>query len=87
MFIKRIKDLREDNDLTQNDVAIFLNCNREVYRRYETGERTIPLEFIISLSRLYNVSIDYLVGLTEYKQRLTKEYIDKLIRDYEKSKQ
>lgn len=61
MFFKRLGDLRIDHDMTQKEVAEYLGCQREVYRRYEKGIRTIPIDFLIKLSRLYKVSIDYIV--------------------------
>lgn len=68
MYIKRLEDLRIDNDLTQQEVAHILNCQREVYRRYEKGTRELPLSYAIILSKYYNVSLDYLVGLSDNKQ-------------------
>ena len=65
---QRIRDLREDYDLTQKDVAERLFLQREVYRRYETGEREIPLNIAIAISKIYDVSLDYLAGLTNEKQ-------------------
>ncbi len=65
---QRIEDLRIDNDLTQKQVADLLGCKREVYRRYEKGVRDIPLSFAITLSKYYNVSLDYLVGLSDKKR-------------------
>ncbi len=62
MQFQRIEDLRIDHDLTQQEVADILGCNREVYRRYEKGTRTIPVEFLIKLAEYYKVSIDYIVG-------------------------
>lgn len=62
MQFQRIEDLRIDHDLTQQQVADILGCQREVYRRYEKGTRTIPVEFLIRLADYYRVSIDYLVG-------------------------
>lgn len=62
MQFQRIEDLRVDHDLTQQQVADILGCQREVYRRYEKGTRTIPVEFLIQLADYYGVSIDYLVG-------------------------
>ena len=61
MFFKRLGDLRIDHDMTQKEVAEYLGCQREVYRRYEKGIRTIPIDFLIKLSKLYKVSIDYIV--------------------------
>lgn len=62
MQFQRLEDLRVDHDLTQQQVADLLGCQREVYRRYEKGTRTIPVEFLILLAEYYHVSIDYLVG-------------------------
>lgn len=67
MFFKRLGDLRIDHDMTQKDVADYLGCQREVYRRYEKGIRTVPIDFLIRLSKLYNVTIDYIVELTDQK--------------------
>lgn len=58
----RIENLRVDHDLTQADVAKILNCQREVYRRYEKGIRELPLSYAIILADFYGVSLDYLVG-------------------------
>lgn len=62
MFFQRLEDLRIDHDLTQQNVADILGCKREVYRRYEKGTRTIPIDFLIKLADYYKVSIDYIVG-------------------------
>ena len=67
----RIRDLREDNDQTQRDIATILNMQLTVYQRYERGERELPLWAAIKLSNYYNVSIDYLVGVTNNPCRLT----------------
>lgn len=61
----RIRDLREDNDLTQESVAKHLMCDQSLYSKYERGEREIPLKLIIKLAEFYGVSIDYLVGMTD----------------------
>lgn len=61
----RIKDLREDNDLTQNQVSQILHCDQSLYSKYERGEREIPLALIIKLADYYNVSLDYLTCRTE----------------------
>ena len=63
----RIRDLREDNDYTQSKVAQYLMCDQSLYSKYERGERALPLELAIKLSKLYNVSLDYLTGLTDEK--------------------
>lgn len=62
MQFQHIEDLRVDHDLTQQQVADYLGCQREVYRRYEKGTRTIPVDFLIRLADYYGVSLDYLVG-------------------------
>lgn len=67
MYFKKIEDLRIDNDYTQEYVAERLNIAREVYRRYEKGTRTIPVDCLIKLAKLYNTSTDYLLGLTNKK--------------------
>ena len=64
----RIEDLRIDNDLTQQEVADILHCQREVYRRYEKGTRELPLSYAIILADYYKVSLDYLTGRTNKKQ-------------------
>lgn len=64
MHFQRLEDLRIDLDKTQADIAHYLGCQREVYRRYEKGTRQIPVDMLIRLAELYNVSIDYIVGLT-----------------------
>ena len=61
----RIRNLREDRDLKQREVAAFLNCSQQVYSNYELGQRDVPSETLIRLSRLYNVSVDYILGLTD----------------------
>ena len=70
MQFKRIRDLREDHDLTQQQVADRLNCQREVYRRYENGIREIPVYYVIELAKMYNVSIDWILGESNTKTRL-----------------
>lgn len=71
MYFRRIRDMREDSDLTQSDVAAILGIAQTVYSRYERGYQTIPLEHLIKLADHYNVSIDYLVGRTQ-NPHLTK---------------
>ena len=68
MHFQRLEDLRIDNDKTQAEVAEYLGCQREVYRRYEKGTRQIPVDLLIHLSYYYNVNIDYLVGITNTKK-------------------
>lgn len=65
---RRIRDLREDADLLQRDVAQMLNCSQVCYSHYETGKRDIPTEVLIALARRYDTSIDYLLGLTDQRR-------------------
>lgn len=65
MDTKRLRDLREDNDQTQQQIADMLNMHRSVYRRYESGEREITVWAVIKLADYYRVSTDYLLGLTD----------------------
>lgn len=67
MYFQRLEDLRIDHDKTQADIAEYLGCQREVYRRYEKGIRQIPVDLLIRLSDYYHVSLDYLVGRTDKK--------------------
>lgn len=60
----RIRELREDKDLTQKELAEILNCTQQTYSRYETGEILIDINQLKKLAKFYNTSIDYLVGLT-----------------------
>lgn len=61
---QRIRDLREDRDLKQRQLAQYLNCSQQVYSNYELGQRDIPTDVLIRLSQLYQVSVDYILGLT-----------------------
>ena len=63
----RIRDLREDKDLTQKQVADYLHIKQNTYSQYETGSRQIPVEVLIALAALYQTSTDYLLGLTDCK--------------------
>ena len=69
IMYQRIRDLREDNDLKQREVAAYLNCAQRTYSNYELGQRDIPTEILIKLSAFYNVSVDYLLGLTSNPKR------------------
>ena len=61
-YVKRMRDLREDHDKTQKEIADILNMQLTVYQRYERGERELPLWAAIKLADYYKVSLDYLVG-------------------------
>ncbi|MDE6125303.1 MAG: helix-turn-helix domain-containing protein [Eubacterium sp.] len=65
MQYKRIRDLREDNDLTQDELVKILKMHKTTYTNYEQGKREPPFEFIIRLAKLYGVSTDYIAGLTD----------------------
>lgn len=69
MRYTRIRDLREDRDLNQTQVAKMLGMSQTGYSKYETGENDIPTAVLIRLARFYNTSIDYLLGETESMQR------------------
>lgn len=62
---RRIRDLREDKDLTQQQLADYLQCSQVCYSNYETGRRDVPSNVLVSLARFYHTSVDYLVGLTD----------------------
>ena len=65
MTLNRIRDLREDSDLTQQQIADYLVCDQSLYSKYERGERVIPLEIVVKLAQYYQTSVDYLLGLTD----------------------
>ena len=69
MLYRRIRDLREDKDITQKDMARMLNCSQQVYSNYELGQRDIPTDILIKLAKLHNTSIDYLLGETDTPTR------------------
>ena len=70
MKFKRIKDLREDNDKFQKDIAELLGISQQYYSEYENGKRTIPIQHLITLAKYYDTSIDYIVGLSDIKDTL-----------------
>ncbi len=79
-YFHRLKDCREDKDLSQCDVAELLGINQRVYSNYETGKRRIPINHLITLAIFYKTSLDYLVGLTN-------EFAPpQRVRSYEKNK-
>lgn len=69
MRYRRIRDLREDHDMNQTQVARYLHMSQTGYSKYETGENDIPTAILIQLSKLYNVNIDYLLGQTDIPER------------------
>ena len=64
---QRIRDLREDRDLLQKDMAAYLQCTQVCYSNYEMGKRDIPTDVLIRLARFHETSVDYLLGLTDVK--------------------
>ncbi|MBO5883707.1 MAG: helix-turn-helix transcriptional regulator [Clostridia bacterium] len=71
MYIyQRLRDIREDNDKKQEDIARVLNISRQQYQLYESGKRELPMHHFITLSRYYNISLDYLAGLTDTPKKL-----------------
>lgn len=65
MLYKRIRDLREDKDLSQREMGEILSCSQRVYSNYERGELDIPTEILIKLAAFHNTSVDYLLNLTD----------------------
>ncbi len=72
MYLKRLKDLREDNDLSQEAISKVLKITRPQYSLYETGKRDIPVDLLRVLAKFYNTSIDYIVGDTNIYKRYPK---------------
>lgn len=70
MYYKRLKDLREDSDLLQKDIAAILGTTQKQYSRWETGFSQIPAHHLITLANVYNTSVDYLLGISKNPQKL-----------------
>ena len=64
----RIKDLREDNDITQKELAAYLHIKQNTYSQYENGQRQLPIEVLIALAKYYKTSTDYILGLTDERK-------------------
>ena len=75
MKIDRLREIREDNDLFQKDIANFLKITQVQYSRYETGVRSIPIYHLVKLAEFYNTSVDYLLGLTDERKAYPKSII------------
>lgn len=69
-FYQRLRDVREDCDKKQEDIATVLNITRQQYQLYESGKRELPMHHFITLARYYNVSLDYLAGLVSTPKKL-----------------
>lgn len=65
MEIKRIRDLREDADLTQKELSQILNLNQRAYAYYESGKRSLPIDVLINIAEYFNTTTDYILGLTD----------------------
>ena len=65
MVYRRVRELREDNNVTQKEIAKMLSCSQQVYSNYELGQRDIPTDILIKLSKFYNTSIDYILGISD----------------------
>ena len=68
-YIKRMRDLREDHDMTQQEVADVLGTSQTMYARYERGANELPIHHLITLCKLYGVSADYILGLPDFTQK------------------
>ncbi len=66
-FAMRLKELREDNDLKQKELAEYLHIKQNTYSQYENGQRQLPIDILIKLAKYYNVSTDYILGLSKEK--------------------
>ena len=69
-FYQRLRDLREDHDLSQGKIAELLQVSQQHYSMYETGKRELPMHHFVTLAKFYNVSLDYLAGLTNTPKKL-----------------
>ena len=72
-YMVRMRNLREDNDLTQQQIAVLLGTSQTMYARYERGANEMPIRHLIKLARYYDVSTDYLLGLTSVKTEFPKK--------------
>ena len=75
--MSRIKEIREDKDLTQSEVAKILNVTQVAYSYYELGKRQLPIDLLIRLAKFYNTSTDYLLGLTDERKPYPKSVAEK----------
>ncbi|MEI3153324.1 MAG: helix-turn-helix transcriptional regulator [Eubacteriales bacterium] len=72
-FYQRLRDLREDHDLSQGKIAELLQVSQQHYSMYETGKRELPMHHFVTLAKFYNVSLDYLAGLTNTPKKLYED--------------
>ncbi len=73
MYFQRLKDLRDDRDLSQEEIGKLLNIRQTVYSRYERGAQTIPLQHLLKLADFYNTSTDYILGRTNVQRAYPKK--------------
>ena len=69
-FYQRLRDMREDHDKSQNEIALVLGTVRQQYAKYESGAQELPMHHFITLAKYYNVSLDYLAGLIDTPRKL-----------------
>lgn len=72
-YIKKIRDLREDNDFTQQQIADYLGTSQTMYARYERGANELPIRHLIALCKLYNVTSDYILGLDKNERQRSQK--------------
>ena len=77
MYYNRLKEIREDNSLTQRDIARVLNTTQQQYSKYELGIQILPLEKLNILANYYNTSIDYLIGRTDIRKPYPKSILSR----------
>lgn len=77
MYIDRLKEIRQDKDLYQKDIAKVLNMSQKQYSLYETGVRLIPIDKLATLAKYYNTSVDYLIGLTDERKSYKRSILEK----------
>ena len=77
MYIDRLKEIRQDKDLYQKDIAKVLNMSQKKYSLYETGVRLIPIDKLATLAKYYNTSVDYLIGLTDERNPYKRSILEK----------
>lgn len=68
----RLKEIREDSDIKQKEIADYLHIKQNTYSQYENGQRQIPIDALIQIAKFYNTSVDYLLGLTNTKEKYPK---------------
>ena len=75
MNINRLKEIREDKDILQKEVSVYLNIKQQQYSEYEIGKRLIPINYLSKLADFYNTSVDYLIGRTDKREPYPKSIL------------